>query len=73
MSTYKASCMICEHKQTVDAYDGWTCKKCGQGYEYEEGTVLCCRRNSLLCCGPNMWAGNLAVEPFNKPNRQNHY
>ena len=33
----KAKCILCGASKHVDSFDDWTCEKCGQQYEYEEG------------------------------------
>ena len=34
--TYKAVCDICGETQEVSNYGDWACRKCGQGYTYDE-------------------------------------
>lgn len=34
---YATECQVCGAVQTVPTYDDWTCEKCGQPYEYNEG------------------------------------
>jgi|688.fasta_scaffold2802062_1 hypothetical protein len=37
MGTYKAKCDICYAENEVPNYGDWTCSKCGQRYDYDEG------------------------------------
>ena len=36
LNTYKAVCDICGETQEVSNYGDWACRKCLQGYTYEE-------------------------------------
>ena len=33
-------CDICDHEFTIDKYGGGCCPKCGQEYDYDEGSML---------------------------------
>jgi hypothetical protein len=53
----KTVCEICGCGQNVPKYDDWTCKDCGQKYEYNEchRIILTDKQKAVLCkCGDDV-------------------
>lgn len=56
--TYKAVCDICGETQEVSNYGDWACRKCLQGYTYEECHQIALTDAQLaLLRNPPKWIG----------------